>query len=89
MARADMLSMDQASFGGLATGTDALFELGLRYSTGKDCPVDFVTAHKWFNLAALRGNASAREYRKELAEEMSKAEVAEAQKLAREWLKTS
>ena len=89
MARADMLSMDQASFGGLATGADALFELGLRYSTGKECPVDFVTAHKWLNLAALRGNASAREYRKELAEEMSKAEVAEAQKLAREWLKTS
>ncbi len=83
MARADMLSMDQASYGSLATGADAL-----RYSTGKECPVDFVTAHKWFTLAALKGNVSAREYRKELADEMSKAQVAEAQKLAREWLRT-
>ncbi len=88
MARADMLSMEQASYGSLATGADALFELGLRYSTGKECPVDFVTAHKWFNLAALKGNVSAREYRKELADEMSKAQVAEAQKLAREWLRS-
>lgn len=88
MARADMLSMEQVSYGGLAPSADALFELGLRYSTGKDCPVDFVTAHKWFNLAALKGNMAAREYRRELSDEMSKAQVAEAQKLAREWLRS-
>jgi TPR repeat protein len=33
---------------------DALFELGLTYSTGRSgIPVDLVEAHKWFNLAAL------------------------------------
>lgn len=88
MARADMLSMEPAGYAELAPSADALFELGLRYSTGRDCPVDFVTAHKWFNLAALKGNIAAREYRKELSDEMTKAEVAEAQKLAREWLRT-
>lgn len=88
MARADMLAMEPATYGDLVSSADALFELGLRYSTGRDCPVDFVTAHKWFNLAALKGNHAAKDYRKELSAEMSKIEIAEAQKLAREWLKT-
>ncbi|MEZ5923138.1 MAG: SEL1-like repeat protein [Hyphomicrobiaceae bacterium] len=88
MARADMLSMEPAIYGGLTTSADALFELGLRYSTGRDCDVDFVAAHKWFNLAALKGNMAARDYRKELSEEMTKSQVAEAQKLAREWLRS-
>jgi TPR repeat protein len=87
MARFDMLPTEQATLGGSAAGADALFELGLRYSTGRDCAVDFITAHKWFNLAALKGNMAARQYRSEVASEMSKAEVAEAQRLAREWLK--
>lgn len=69
------------------TGTpDALFELGLKYSTGREVDADLVTAHKWFNLAALRGNKAALDYRKELAREMSEFDVAEAQRLAREWL---
>lgn len=67
---------------------DALFELGMVYATGRDVDVDFVTAHKWFNLAAARGNASARTYRVELAQEMTADQVSEAQKQAREWLQT-
>lgn len=67
---------------------DALFELGMLYATGRDLDADLVTAHKWFNLAAARGNASALSYRRELAQEMSAEQVAEAQKLAREWLQT-
>lgn len=63
----------------------ALKQLDIEWSDG---PVDFVTAHKWFNLAALKGNMDAREYRKELSDEMTKSQVAEAQKLAREWLRT-
>ena len=50
---------------------DALFELGMVYATGRDVDVDLVVAHKWFNLAAARGNASARDYRTELAREMT------------------
>ena len=63
-----------------------MFELGMMYCTGRDVEPDLVTAHKWFNLAALRGNAAARDYRIELAREMSEAQVAAAQKSAREWL---
>jgi uncharacterized protein len=67
---------------------DALFELGMLYATGRDIDADLVTAHKWFNLAAARGNASALTYRVELAREMTADQVAEAQRLAREWLQT-
>ncbi len=67
---------------------DALFELGMLYATGRDIDADLVTAHKWFNLAAARGNASALTYRVELAREMTTDQVAEAQRLAREWLQT-
>jgi hypothetical protein len=47
---------------------------------------DYVTAHKWFNLAAMKGSEDAKLYRRELATEMSPAEVAEAQRQARSWL---
>jgi TPR repeat protein len=88
MARADILPITETeTYGGSFTSADALFELGLRYSTGRDCPVDFVIAHKWFNLAALKGNSTARQYRAEVASEMTKIEIAEAQRLAREWLR--
>lgn len=65
---------------------DALFELGMLYATGRDVDTDLVVAHKWFNLAAARGNAAALNYRLELAREMSAEQIAEAQRLAREWL---
>ena len=70
-----------------AGGTpDALFELGLMCCAGRDVQLDMVSAHKWFNLAAMRGNEDAKRYRMEIAHEMSRAEIAEAQRLAREWL---
>jgi hypothetical protein len=58
------------------------------YATGRDVATDLVVAHKWFNLAAARGNEDARSHRIELAREMSTDQVAEAQRLAREWLQT-
>ncbi len=90
MARLD-ISTGLAGHMELAAQTgapDALFELGMLYATGRDVDADLVSAHKWFNLAAARGNASALTYRVELAREMSTDQVAEAQKLAREWLQT-
>ena len=69
-----------------ATG-DELFRLGLLYSTGQGgAPLDYVSAHMLFNLAAMRGSIEAKLYRKELAEEMASEDVAEAQRQAREWL---
>jgi len=88
MARMDMSTVEQVEVAAQAGAPDALFELGLMYSTGRDVEPDLVTAHKWFNLAAQRGNPAAREYRLELAREMSEFQVAEAQKAAREWLAT-
>ena len=65
---------------------ETAFDLGLRYCAGREVNVDFVEAHKWFNIAAVGGNVDARRYRHEIASEMSKADVARAQRLAREWL---
>lgn len=87
MARLDFSSRDVIEFAAQGGQPDALFELGLIYSTGRDVNVDLVEAHKWFNLAAIRGNEEAKSYRAELAREMSKADVAAAQKRAREWMK--
>lgn len=68
---------------------DELYRRGLEASVADDVgQFDLVTAHKWFNLAAMLGNAEARTYRAELAQEMSSEEVAEAQRLAREFLAT-
>ena len=65
----------------------ACFELGIAYSAGTGgVEVDFVEAHKWFNLSALRGNIRAQECRAEVAEEMSAREIAEAQRQARAFL---
>ena len=69
-----------------ATG-DELFRLGLLYSTGQGgAPLDDVSAHMLFNLAAMRGSLEAKIYRKELSQEMASTDVAEAQRAAREWL---
>lgn len=62
------------------------FRLGMMYSTGASVPADMVSAHKWFNIAALRGNAEAARLRREIAEEMSEAEIAAAQRAARDWI---
>ena len=69
-----------------ATG-DELFRLGLLYSTGQGgAPLDYVSAHMLFNLAAMRVSVEAKVYRKELSGEMASEDVAEAQRQARQWL---
>ena len=87
MARTET-SMDQVELAAQTAMPDALFELGMLYATGRDVAANLVVAHKWFNLAAARGNSSALNYRVEVAREMSLEQIAEAQKLAREWLQT-
>jgi TPR repeat protein len=87
MARME-IATETAEFGAQTGMPDALFELGMLYATGRDVATDLVAAHKWFNLAAARGNRSALSYRVELAREMSSEQIAEAQRQAREWLQT-
>lgn len=63
---------------------EACFELGVAYSTGtQDCAIDMIEAHKWFNLAAMRGDLAAQQCRADVAEDMSAREIAEAQRQAR------
>lgn len=71
---------------GAAAQADILFELGMMYATGRDCDMDLVTAHKWFNIAAIKGSDRAAALRVELAETMSKSEIATALREAREWM---
>ena len=63
-----------------------LCKLGLLYSTGQGGTIDFIEAHKWFNLAAMRGMLSAQIDRAEVADTMSNGEISEAQRKAREWM---
>ncbi|MEM7302572.1 MAG: hypothetical protein AAF468_15945 [Pseudomonadota bacterium] len=65
---------------------EILFELGMLYSTGRTGKIDLIAAHKWFNIAAAKGNDTARARREEIAVQMSKSEIASAQRAAREWI---
>lgn len=65
---------------------EAMYDLGILYSTGQGVTLDYVEAHMWFNLAALRGILAAKEWRSDLAREMTQDQIAEAQRQAREWL---
>ena len=66
---------------------EELFRLGMMYSTGQGgAPIDLISAHMMFNLAAMRGSVEASVYRRELSREMDREDVAEAQKAARQWL---
>ncbi len=87
-----LVNMDVPEISGLPfpradTPAEELFRLGMQYSTGHGGrAIDYVSAHMMFNLAALRGSLEAKIYRKELSREMDHADVAEAQRAAREWL---
>jgi len=85
MARFEML---EAGFGamGATAQADILFELGMMYAAGRDCETDVVAAHKWFNIAAIKGSVRAAELRSELSATMSKVEIARALREAREWM---
>jgi uncharacterized protein len=72
--------------GGSAIEAEVLFELGMMYATGRDCEMDFVTAHKWFNIAAIKGSDRAADMRRELSATMGKHEIARALRDAREWM---
>jgi uncharacterized protein len=63
----------------------AQVSLGLMYVDGHGVPRDYVLAYMWFNLAAAAGDNNAAEVRNIVTKHMTPAQVAEAQKLAREW----
>lgn len=83
MARSERLS---ASTTGTGTSADMLLHLGMMYCIGLEVEQNYVTAHKWLNIAALRGSTEARHYRCEISREMTSGQVAEAQRQARAWI---
>ena len=52
---------------------------------GQGVVQDYVMAHVWYNLAAARGLKQARATRDRIAQKMTRDQIAEAQRLAREW----
>ncbi|CAN1521404.1 hypothetical protein MCEMSEM23_01097 [Rhabdaerophilaceae bacterium] len=63
-----------------------LFERGMEFASGRSGTFDLIEAHKWFNIAAMRGNAEAARRRQEIAAELAPQDVAAALRRAREWL---
>ena len=86
--RYEIADIDGASLAPVNATGEVFFELGMMYASGRSVPTDLVSAHKWFNLAAMRGNCAATRLRREIAEEMSAADIAAAQRAARDWLTT-
>lgn len=69
-----------------AMEAEMLFETGMMYYAGRDCVADRIEAHKWFNIAAIRGDERALPMRSILSAMMSKAELVRALREAREWM---
>ena len=89
MAYADLnIEAPEAGLGPDANHEE-LYRVGLVYATGMGVPCDYVAAHKFFNLAAVKGNKDAREQRREMVDYLTTSELREAQRAAREWMKQS
>ncbi len=63
----------------------AQFNVGVMYAKGDGAPQSYTLAYMWFHLAAGKRIEGAREYRDKCASQMNQAQIAEAQRLAREW----
>ena len=88
MAYSDM-AVDVAPEFGLVADTatgEELYRVGLAYSEGVDCEQDRIEAHKWFNLAAMKGSDDAKICREEMADLLDKEDIKSALKAARAWL---
>jgi uncharacterized protein len=80
------IDLDTATPAEASAIPDMLFERGLYWASGRSGIVNLVAAHKWFNLAALKGRVDAIRLRREVAELMSEVEIAMAQREARAWM---
>jgi hypothetical protein len=67
---------------GLADGQG---NLGVAYANGEGVARDYIRAYMWYSLAASQGNEHASALRKWVATRMTAGQIAEAQRLAREW----
>jgi TPR repeat protein len=66
---------------------DDLYRAGLAFATGTGTEINLIEAHKWFNLAAVRGHEEAKTQRQEMADMLTTDEVKLALQAARDWMK--
>jgi uncharacterized protein len=71
------------NFNPLTSSAEAIFELGMKYCLGRGVAQSNVEAHKWFNIAAMKGSNDAKFYRCDISREMSASDIVEAQRQAR------
>ena len=85
MARFEIQETEMATMGGEARA-ELLCDMGMMYATGRGCEIDLVAAHKWLNIAAIKGSNRAAELRADVADNMTKFELVAALRAAREWM---
>ena len=64
---------------------EAQLNLGLMYAHGDGVPEDFVQAYAWISIAAANGSETYKRTKKIIAGRMTSAQLAEAQKLSRDY----
>ena len=67
---------------------EAQWLLGTMYGDGDGVPEDDVLAYMWFMLSGAQGHGSAQESKDIIEGRMSREQIAEAQRLSREWIET-
>ncbi len=65
--------------------SEAQYSLGVMYAEGQGVQQDLVQAHMWFDLAAASGDSSAKKNSEIIAAKMTPSQIAESQRLAKEW----
>ena len=81
----DYLHQGAARVGGDAEA-DIFCEMGVMYAHGHGCPQSDIAAHKWLNIAAIKGSERAAALRAELVRNMTKSDLATALRAARTWM---
>jgi TPR repeat protein len=66
--------------------SNSQYFLGVMCLKGMGVLQDFSKAHMWFNLSASRGHNKARSHLEKLTQKMGADQIAEAQRLARDWV---
>ena len=65
---------------------NAQFNLGNKYYYGESVPEDYVLGYMRWNLAAAQGVEDAQGNKDSVEERMTREQIAEAQRLSREWI---
>ena len=63
----------------------AQYNLGVMHANGRGVVQNYVLAYMWINLSRMQGDEDARKGMEMLVDRMTKEQIAEAQKMAREW----